>query len=395
LGPVFAKVLDGTLVMTLKFALKIGLSYLKNYIMIIALITLCIAFEVITEGTFLSSRNISLLARQMTITAVLTIGAVMLLVSGNFDISTGSVLGLTGGIAAILQVWYKWDTATAIIVAIGIGMLIGAWHGYWVAYKKIASLIVTLAGLMVFRGVLLVLTQGRTIAPLQKNFIIISGGFIPKTIGYTILLVAIIVFTMIALWNRKNKMKYNVKVRNLMSTIGIITIISLLMSIFVYVLNRYLGIPLPVMILLILVLIFNFIMNRTTFGRYVYAIGGNREASSLLGINVHRNIFYLFVIMGGLSAVAGVFMTSRMNAATPTAGTGMELDAIAAAVLGGTSLSGGYGSITGGILGALIMATLDNGMSLFNISSYYQYIVKGLILILAVWFDVSIRNRKK
>jgi len=207
LGPVFAKVLDGTLVMTLKFALKIGLSYLKNYIMIIALITLCIAFEVITEGTFLSSRNISLLARQMTITAVLTIGAVMLLVSGNFDISTGSVLGLTGGIAAILQVWYKWDTATAIIVAIGIGMLIGAWHGYWVAYKKIASLIVTLAGLMVFRGVLLVLTQGKTIAPLQKNFIIISGGFIPKTIGYTILLVAIIVFTMIALWNRKNKMK--------------------------------------------------------------------------------------------------------------------------------------------------------------------------------------------
>jgi len=136
-------------------------------------------------------------------------------------------------------------------------------------------------------------------------------------------------------------------------------------------------------------------MNRTTFGRYVYAIGGNREASSLLGINVRRNIFYLFVIMGGLSAVAGVFMTSRMNAAAPTAGTGMELDAIAAAVLGGTSLSGGYGSITGGILGALIMATLDNGMSLFNISSYYQYIVKGLILILAVWFDVSIRNRKK
>lgn len=366
---------------------------LQNYTMIFALLGIWIIFEILSEGVFLSARNISLLARQTAITGVLTIGAVMLIISSNFDLSVGSVLGLTGGVAAMLQVWFSLPTPLVVLAAITVGVLIGAWQGFWVAYKKVPSFIVTLGGLMIFRGVLLVLTQGNTIAPLRGSFTILGDGFLTKPVGYGLLGVALAAFLGLAMTMRRQRLHYHRRVPSRLVTAASLVGISLIVALFVFLLNSYQGIPYPVVILVLLVLVFSFLMTSTTIGRRIYAIGGNREAASLSGIKVDRNVFYIFLIMGGLSAVAGVLMTARMNAAAPAAGTGMELDAIAAAVLGGTSLSGGYGSIAGGILGALIMATLDNGMSLFNISSYYQFIVKGLILVLAVWFDVSVKRK--
>lgn len=370
-------------------------SFLRRYrgfTMFFALILLWIAFQMLSGGVFLSTRNLALLARQTSITGVLTIGAVILIVSGNFDISTGSVLGLTGGIMAILHVWLGWGTLPAILAGIGVGLAIGSWQGYWVSYQKVPSFIVTLAGLMVWRGVLLILTQGKTVAPLQPSFQFIGGGFLPKPVGNLILIGAIALIILLAFLDRQNKRKHKIPLPKLYTTIFSTGFVIILMILFVSVLNGYKGIPLPVAILTLLVVFFNWIMSRTTYGRAIYAIGGNSEAASLSGINVKRNLLLAFVIMSALSALGGALMTSRMNAGAPTSGSGMELDAIAAAVLGGTSLSGGVGTVTGGILGAVIMASLDNGMSLFNINSYYQVIVKGLILLIAVWFDVSAKK---
>ncbi len=366
---------------------------LRNYTMIFAVLGLWIIMEVLTKGVFLSVRNISLLARQAAITGVLSIGAVIVIISTNIDISTGSVLGLTGGIAAILQVQFSWPTPLAILAALVAGILIGAWQGFWVAYKKVPAFIVTLGGSLVFRGVLLVLTQGNTIAPLQKSFTIIGDGFVPKPIGYGVFFAAVAMFAAFTIFWRRDRILHQRGVPTPFGAAASIVGIGLVAGLFVFVLNSYQGIPYPVVITIALAIAFSLLMTHSTLGRRIYAIGGNREAARLSGIKVDRNVFYIFLIMGGLCAAGGVLMTARMNAAAPSAGTGMELDAIAAAVLGGTSLSGGYGSIAGGILGALIMATLDNGMSLFNISSYYQYIVKGLILLLAVWFDVSVNKK--
>ena len=365
----------------------------RKYAMFLALIVLWIGFQLLSHGVFLSTRNLALLARQTSITGILTIGAVILIVSGNFDISTGSVLGLTGGIAAILHVWMGWSALPAILAAIGVGLAIGAWQGYWVAYKRVPSFIVTLAGLMIWRGVLLVLTQGKTIAPVRESFAFLGSGFLSRPLGILLLIGAITLVAVSAFATRRNKQKYGLPVPPLATTVASTALTVLLMIAFVSILNGYHGIPVPVAFLILLVAAFSWVMSRTTFGRAIYAIGGNTEAASLSGVRVKRNLLLGFVIMSGLCALAGVLMTARMNAAAPTAGQGMELDAIAAAVLGGTSLSGGIGTITGGILGAVIMATLDNGMSLFNISSYYQVIVKGLILLLAVWFDISAKRK--
>jgi D-xylose transport system permease protein len=374
-------------------ALRSLLRRYRGYAMFVALIVLWIGFQFLSHGVFLSTRNLALLARQTSLTGVLSIGAVILIISGNFDISTGSVLGLTGGIAAILHVWMGWSAPLAILAGIGVGLAIGAWQGYWVAYQRVPSFIVTLAGLMIWRGVLLVLTQGKTIAPVRDSFAFLGGGFLSRPVGNIILIGAIILLAVLTISDRRNKRKYGLPVPRLATTVASGVLIAVLMIVFVSILNGYQGIPVPVALLILLVVIFTWVMSRTTFGRAIYAIGGNTEAASLSGIQVKRHLLLAFVIMSGLSALAGVLMTARMNAAAPTAGQGMELDAIAAAVLGGTSLSGGIGTITGGILGAVIMATLDNGMSLFNISSYYQVIVKGLILLFAVWFDISAKRK--
>jgi D-xylose transport system permease protein len=366
---------------------------LRTYTMIIALIIIGIMFQFLTKGIFFSPRNLSNLFRAMSITGVLTMGMVLLIVSGNFDLSVGSGLALTGGIAAVLQVWFGFSTPVAILAALCTGVLLGLWQGFWVAYRGVPSFIVTLGNMMIFRGLYLVIGQGITITPIKPDFIAISQNYLPGFANYIFALMVICGIVIFNIRKRVSRAKYGFSNENMALTITKILAESALVVLFVTMMIRFRGIPTPVIILITLLLIFIFIAEKTRFGRRVYAIGGNLEAAKLSGINVRRHVLILFIISGFLAAISGIMLTSRLASAVAAAGIAYEMDVISACVVGGTSLSGGKGTIFGAIIGTLIIASLDNGMSLLNVTYYYQSIVKGLVLIIAVWFDVATQKK--
>jgi D-xylose transport system permease protein len=365
---------------------------IRAYTMIIALITIWIIFTVLTEGHFFSARNVSNLSRQMAITGVLAIGMVMVIVATHIDLSVGSILGLTGGVAAIMQVWLHIPTPWAILAALALGAVTGAWHGYWIAFQKVPAFIVTLAGYMAYRGVLLGVQKGQTVAPMSPSFNIISSGYLGPVSGSVLTGVTVIALVYSRFRARNNKVKYEFTVKPLLVEILQTVCYCCLIIAGVLRLYQYEGIPYPLLIMLVLMLVFTFLANNTKFGRQVFAMGGNIEAARLSGINVRRQTLIIFIISGLLSAVAGVLTTARLNAATITAGQGAEMDAIASCVIGGASFSGGVGSIPGAILGALVMASLDNGMSMMNTQAFWQFIIKGFILLIAVWFDIKTKK---
>lgn len=367
---------------------------MRDYTMIIAVVIIAVSFQVLTKGTFLNARNISTLVRQMSIIAIISTGMLMLIVSGNFDLSVGSIVLLAGGTPAILQVWFGFGTLPAIAAALVVGCLLGAWQGFWVAYRDVPSFIVTLGGMMIFKGIYLVITNGVTIGPLHASFTMISQGFIGRVPGIVIALLGCIVIILLSIKKRKARAKYGFQNERLLGTVIRVALYCVVIIVVVGAMNSYKGIPYPVMLLAVIVLMIAFLTQKTTFGRMVFAVGGNHEAAVYSGIKVKRVVFTLFVISGFLSAISGVLSSSRLNGATASAGSMFEMDAIAGCVIGGTSLNGGKGSIAGAMVGTLIMASLDNGMSLMNISSNYQYIVKGLVLILAVWMDVRGKKLK-
>ncbi|WP_044749144.1 sugar ABC transporter permease [Bacillus alveayuensis] len=362
---------------------------IQSYTLIIALVLIAVIFSIFTGGEFLSSRNLSNLFTQMSVIAVLAIGMTLVIVAGHIDLSVGSLVGLTGGIAAILQVWYGWNTFSVVLVAIIIGAILGLWQGWWVAYRAVPAFIVTLGGMLIFRGILIGLSKGQTVAPMSESFKQIGNSYLPYVLGYILASVSIVLLVFWTIRNRSKRMNMGLMIPAATVDYGKVAVYSILILLITYMLNRYYGIPVPFLIVVLLAVIFIFISNKTAFGRYIYAIGGNQEAAALSGINIKRNILWVFIIMGGLSGVAGVLLTSRLNAATVSAGNMYELDAIAACVIGGTSLMGGKGKIFGALIGALIMASIDNGMSMMNIETFWQYIVKGFILIIAVWIDIS------
>ncbi len=366
---------------------------LRAYTMIIALVIIWLLFTILTEGRFLTPRNISNLARQVSITAILAIGMVMVIVTTHIELSVGSILGLTGGLAGILQVWYHVSTPVAILIALLCGALIGAFHGYWVAYHNVPAFIVTLAGLLAYRGILLGITKGQTVAPLAPSFKVLSSGYLALVPGIILSSIIIIGLVLTSILSRRSKIKYGFKVKPLYLEILTTIVYCGLIILATYVLYQYEGIPYPVIVVLVLAIIFSFITNNTKFGRQVYAMGGNVEAARLSGINVRRRTLVVFVLAGLLASIAGVLTTARLNAATITAGDGAELDAIASCVIGGTSFLGGVGSIPGAVLGALVMASLDNGMSMMNVEAYWQPIIKGSILLLAVWLDIKTKKK--
>lgn len=366
---------------------------LQSYTLILALIFIALIFTFFTGGEFLSSRNISNLFTQMSIIAVLAVGMTLVIVAGHIDLSVGSIVGITGGIAAILQVWHGWSTPVVVLTAIIIGGLIGLWQGWWVAYRAVPAFIVTLGGMLIFRGVLIGLSNGQTISSLDPSFKQIGNSYLPFVTGYIIAVMAVVLMVVFTINGRKKRNEMGLLLLPAVIDYGKVTGYSIVLVGITYMLNRYLGIPISFFIVVVIALMFMFITMKTAFGRRIYAIGGNPEAASLSGINIKRNTLYVFVSMGALAGVAGVLLTARLNAATVSAGNSYELDAIAACVIGGTSLMGGKGKIFGAIIGALIMASIDNGMSMMNIGAYWQYIVKGLILILAVWVDIISKNK--
>lgn len=365
----------------------------QSYTLMIALVLIAILFAVLTEGEFLSSRNLSNLFTQMTVISVLAIGMTFVIVAAHIDLSVGSLAGLTGGIAAILHVWYDWNTGLVVLVAIMIGALLGLFQGWWIAYRGLPAFIVTLGGMLVFRGILIGISKGLTIAPLDQTFKMIANSFLPLILGYVFAVIGMILLFVFTWRNRSNRVHMGLNIPSPVADYGKLSIYSIGMMIITYMLSRYNGLPVPLLIVIMLAGIFIFISTKTAFGRSIYAIGGNPEAARLSGINIKRNTLMVFVLMGALAGIAGVILTSRLNAATTSAGDMYELDAIAACVIGGTSLSGGRGRIFGSIIGALIMVSIDNGMSMMNIPAFWQYIVKGLILIVAVWIDTASKNR--
>jgi D-xylose transport system permease protein len=378
-----------------QFSLKSLFNFnVKTYTMILALVSIWILFSVATNGDFLTARNLSNLFRQMSITGILSIGMVFIIITGHIDLSAGSLMGLLGGIVAILNVWFKLDGFVAIGITLVAGLAIGTLNGWLVAYKKIPAFIVTLGGLLVFRGILVGMTKGTTVASLGPEIRFLGNAYLIDAISIVLGIVAVGAMAYKVINGRKLRTQYGLSIAPMPVEVVKMIFAAVLIGLFVTILNSYQGFPVPVLILIILAVIFSYILTRTVFGRRVYAIGGNGEAAKLCGINVPKMTLTLFAMHGLLVAIAGILLTSRLNAASVAAGQNAEMDAIAACVIGGASLAGGVGSVGGAIVGALVMSSLDNGMSMLNIETFWQYIVKGLILVLAVWFDIATKNKR-
>ncbi|NMB25670.1 MAG: sugar ABC transporter permease [Firmicutes bacterium] len=381
---------------------------LRAYTMVFALLAIWLALAMATGGTFLEPRNLSNLFRQTAINGYLAIGMVFIITAGHIDLSVGAVAGLAGAIAAMMQVrwlpalgaswgvaWLEpgWTTTIiAISFAVFIGTIIGLWQGFWVAYGEVPAFIVTLGGLLIFRGTILGITKGVNIGPMDPSFRALGQSYLGLTGGALLGVLAVTGIFALRVLARQNKLRYNLPVKALWIDMGVAAIYGALSIAFIVTMQRYRGVPLPVVFLIIVAVIFAFIFRRTQLGRYTCAIGGNLEAARLSGLNVRRVTIQIFGLMGALCGLAGIILTARLNAATANAGNQFELNAIASCVIGGTSLAGGYGSIPGALLGALVMASVDNGLSMLNVQAFWQQIIKGLILMTAVLMDAKSRS---
>jgi D-xylose transport system permease protein len=372
--------------------IKIPTDALRAYAMVIALIAIWIYFYW-TNDVFLDPRNFSNLMRQTAVTGVLAVGMLMVIVTGQIDLSVGSVVGLAGGIAAIVQGWLGWGLVPSLASGIAVAMAIGALQGSLVAYANIPAFIVTLGGLLAWRGAIKGISKGNTIPIELEGFKAIGQSYVAPVIGYAVAAIAVAAIAWLALRRNTARKRYGLKPENPMTLVLRILGPSIIVVGFIWMLNSYAGVPIPVIILLAVALVGAFITQNTTFGRYLYAIGGNPDAARLSGINIRRHILAVFIIMGALTGVAAIIYTARVGSASPDAGVLLELDAIAACVIGGASLMGGRGTVFGACLGALFMATLDNGMSLNNVQDYIQDIIKGVILVAAVGVDMIGRKR--
>ena len=363
----------------------------RAYTMIFALAIIWLYFHWATGSIFLTAGNLSNLALQTSVTGIIAVGMLMVIVSGNIDLSVGSILGLAGGVAAYSLSTSGYGIVTSIIFAVIVGVAIGLLHGTLAAYFNIPAFIVTLGGLLAWRGAVKWLLNGNTIPISNDTYKTIGSGFIGTTYGWYLAVFAILFVLFMAFRRARAVKNYGLGEANYVGEIikSIIPIGVIIVFIYVMNSNEGKGVPIPVLILLAVAFFGSFITNSTTFGRYLYAIGGNADAAKLSGINNKRNILKVYALLGALTGIAAVISTARLGSASPDAGT---LDAIAACVIGGASLVGGRGTIFGALIGALIMASLDNGMSLLNVRDYMQDIVKGSILVLAVGADMTGRK---
>ncbi len=367
---------------------------LKSYIMIIALLVIVGVFSILTDGIFVYPRNISTLARQTTVVGIISIAMMFIIIANHIDLSIGVVLGCCGTICAVLHVWLGWSALPTVLAVLVFGGIIGTFNGFWVAYRKVPAFIATLGTMLIAKGIRLGIGQGQTISPMDDTLSYLGTGYLSITISWILGAIGAILVAYTIFSDRNSKAKYGIPQNSLSKDIAKVAMFTIIIMGMTWVFNSYRGFPVPVIILVILAIIFNFVATKTNFGRSIYAIGGNEEAANLAGIKTKKVTFQMFVIGGVLAAAAGIVMTTRLDAATASAGDGMELDAIASCVIGGVSMSGGTGSIPGVMVGALIMAALDNGMSLINLESFWQFIVKGIVLVLAVWADQSSSKKK-
>lgn len=376
-------------------------SNIREYGMLIALVAIMVFFQFYTGGILFRPVNLTNLILQNSFIVIMALGMLLVIVAGHIDLSVGSIVAFVGAIAAILTVQWGMNPFLAALICLVIGGIIGAAQGYWIAYHRIPSFIVTLAGMLVFRGLTLFVLGGKNIGPFPTDFQVISTGFLPDIGGIEglnttsmILTVLITVALFYLAWRRR---VVNVKHGIDVEPFGFFIVQNLLISgaiLFLgYQLSTYRGLPNVLIVMLVLIALYSFVTRRTTIGRRVYAMGGNEKATKLSGINTERLSFLTFVNMGVLAGLAGMIIATRLNSATPKAGVGFELDVIAACFIGGASASGGVGKITGAVIGAFIMGVMNNGMSIVGLGIDFQQMVKGLVLLAAVFFDVYNKNK--
>lgn len=381
-------------------------SFLKNnmreYGMLLSLIAIMVFFQVVTDGTLMRPLNLTNLVLQNSYIVIMALGMLMVIVAGHIDLSVGSVVGFVGALAAVLMVEYELHYLVTIVICLIAGAAIGAAQGYWIAFFRIPSFIVTLAGMLVFKGLTLALLQGQSVGPFPPEFQMLSSGFIPELFAadtgmrLTSLIIGVVA-ALILIWmkirGRAKQVKYGMEDEPLLFFILKNGIFAIGIIAFSYMMASYKGMPNVLVIMFVLMVAYTFVTNRTTIGRRVYAVGGNEKAAKLSGIKSERVSFYTFVNMGMLAALAGLIFAARLNTATPKAGMGFELDVIAACFIGGASASGGVGKVMGAVIGAFIMGVMNNGMSIMGIGIDYQQVIKGLVLLAAVFIDVYHKNK--
>ena len=376
---------------------------MRDYALLISLLAIMIFFQFTTHGTLFMPVNMTNIILQNSYIVIMALGMLLIIVAGHIDLSVGSVSGFIGAVAAVLMVNYKIDPFLAVILCLVLGALIGGVQGYFVAYHKIPAFIVTLAGMLIFKGLALTVLGGASVGPFPRIFQLLSSGYIPDLFAaegtnVLALLIGALVTGVIIF--------FNVKERRIQQTHGLAEepdiifygrnlLIAIAFLGFSFLMAKYRGLPNVLVVMFALIALFVFITTRTTFGRRIYAMGGNEKAARLSGINTEWLTFLIFAIMGALAALAGLIFAARLNVATPKAGLGFELDVIAACFIGGAATTGGVGKVIGAVIGAFIMGVMNNGMSIMGIGIDWQQIIKGVVLMLAVFLDVYYKNRSR
>lgn len=381
---------------------------LRKNTMLIALIGVMALFQVLImamdKGSLLDPQNISNLILQNSYVVILATGMLLcILTGGNIDLSVGSIVAFVGAIAGDLIINKNVNIYLTILVCLIVGILIGVWQGFWIAYARIPAFIVTLAGMLIWRGLANVVLQGLTLAPFPDDFLMYFSSYLPGDIAPELSLpitlivggVCSAIMIVATLLGRARKRRKGYKLDSLAGMIARLVIITVVIMAASFQLGRHKGIPVVLILLLVIVLAYTYFTTRTVPGRHLYALGGNEKATKLSGINTNRVMFFAYVNMAFLSAVAALVCVARFNSAAPSAGNSYELDAIGSCFIGGASAYGGTGTVGGAVIGAIFMGVLNNGMSILGVDSNWQRVVKGLVLLLAVVFDVLSKKRAK
>ncbi len=374
---------------------------MREYGILIALVVIMAFFQFATGGILLRPVNLTNLILQNSYIVIMAVGMLLVIVSGHIDLSVGSVLGFVGALAAVMIVQWNMNFVLAALLCLAVGAAIGAAQGYWIAYWRIPSFIVTLAGMLVFKGLTLWLLAGQSVGPFPPTFQLMSSGFLPDILGgdginlFSLVVGLCVAGLLLYLAIRTRRLEHK---RGLVEEpLAVFTVKNALIVCAIaymsYLMASFRGLPNVFIIMALLIAVYSFIANRTTIGRRIYATGGNEKAAKLSGIRTQRLVFLTFANMGMLAALAGLVFAARLNTATPKAGLGFELDVIAAVFIGGASMSGGVGTIVGAVIGAFIMGVMNNGMSILGIGIDYQQVIKGLVLLAAVIFDVYNKNK--
>lgn len=378
---------------------------IQKYGMIIALVAIILLFQILTDGVLLRPMNVSNLVMQNSYILILAMGMLPCILTGNIDLSVGSIVAFVGAIAGVCMVTFNLPVPIAVIAGLLVGVIAGAWQGFWIAYVRVPAFIVTLAGMLIFRGLTMVILQGNTLSPFPESYQFVASGFfphIPGTEGAPIHIATLIVGVLVSIFyvlsqikKRKQQEKYEIVGSKIPVFIAQLIAMVVVINVFTFWLACYKGLPVVLILLAVLILFYSFVTNKMVIGRHIYALGGNEKATRLSGIKTNKVLFLTYINMGVMAALAGLIYAGRLNAAAPGAGNGFELDAIAACYIGGASASGGVGTIIGAIVGGLVMAVLNNGMSIMGIGIDWQQAIKGLVLLLAVAFDIYNQSKHR